>query len=139
MNETLPLPDDWTRLVQAAREVRTRAYARYSGYSVGAALRTDDGQIFTGCNVENASLGLTICAERAAMCSAVTSGAVRPEVICVSVCGHSVPCGSCRQFLTEFNPRLSVLLDDCSSADPPECLRLNDLFPRAFGLHHDVP
>jgi len=132
MNNELPLPDDWKRLVEAARDVRCHAYAPYSSYDVGAALRTADGRVFTGCNVENAAYGLTICAERVAMCSAVAAGASGPLVLCVSVTGPPAPCGSCRQFLNEFNPDLCILLDDNTSDCPPECVVLKDLLPRAF-------
>ena len=88
--------------------------------------------------MENVSYGLTICAERVAMCTAVAAGSTAPEVICVSLSGQPVPCGSCRQFLIEFNPELMVLLDDLSSADPPERIWLYDLLPRAFRLNHDA-
>ncbi|MCH2210165.1 MAG: cytidine deaminase [Fuerstiella sp.] len=134
MNKNLPLPDDWKRLVKAAREVRCRAYAPYSSYTVGAALRTADGRVFTGCNVENASYGLTICAERVAMCSAVAAGASQPLVICVTVTGPPALCGSCRQFLNEFNPDLCILLDDSTTDCPPEYMVLKDLLPHAFFL-----
>ena len=97
-----------------------------------------DGRLFTGCNVENASYGLTICAERAAMCSAVAAGASQPSVVCISATGPLAPCGGCRQFLSEFNPELLLLLDDCTSPDLPECVRLDDLLPRAFRLNREV-
>ena len=132
MSDTLRLPDDWEQLVETAREVRSRAYAPYSGFSVGAALRMAGGQVFTGCNVENVSYGLTICAERVAMCSAVAAGVMLPEVICVSLEGQPVPCGSCRQLLYEFNPNLLVLLDNCAATERPECVHLDVLLPRAF-------
>jgi cytidine deaminase len=136
MSNPLPLPDEWQQLVAAARKVRHRAHAPYSKYHVGAALRMKDGQIYTGCNVENASYGLTICAERAAMCSAVAAGYTEPEAICISLTGQPAPCGSCRQFLYEFNPELAVLMDDCDSDGPPECIQLKDLLPRAFHLRN---
>jgi cytidine deaminase len=134
MSDVVRLPDDWRELVKAARASRGHAYAPYSRYSVGAALRTEDGQVFCGCNVENASYGLTICAERVAMCSAVAAGARRPVVVCVSLPGQPIPCGSCRQFLHEFNSRLVLLLDNCTSDDRPECVRLDVLLPRGFSL-----
>lgn len=136
MSDVVDLPDDWRRIVEAARAARGRAYAPYSRYSVGAALRTEDGRLFVGCNVENASYGLTICAERVAMCSAVAAGALHPVVVCVSLPGQPVPCGSCRQFLYEFNSELILLLDDCRSNESPECVRLNVLLPRGFSLKH---
>ncbi len=134
MNAQEPLPDHWQQLVAAAREARSQAYAPYSQYRVGAAVRCKDGRLFTGCNVENASYGLTVCAERVAMCGAVAAGARDPQVICVSLTGHPSPCGSCRQFLFEFNPQLIVLLDNCDSDEPPVCARLQDLLPDGFRL-----
>lgn len=134
MSTTPALPEDWQPLVEAARNVRGRAYAPYSGYAVGAAVRTSDGQIFVGCNVENASYGLTICAERVAMSSAVAAGQQHPEVMCISLGGTPVPCGSCRQFLFQFNPGLVLLLDNAESSDPPQTVTLDQLLPRAFRL-----
>lgn len=129
------LPESWQELRQAALEVRGNAYAPYSKFPVGAALRATSGQIFTGCNVENASFGGTICAERTAVCSAVAAGEKSFEAICISLTGTPVPCGICRQFLYEFNPNLLVLLDDTDLPDqPPECVLLSDLLPRGFRL-----
>ncbi len=132
----LSLPPDWERLLAASRNARSMAYAPYSKYAVGAAVLTDDGQIFAGCNVENASYGLTVCAERVAVCSAVAAGFRKIAAVCVSLTGTPVPCGSCRQFLHEFNPQMIVLLDDLDqpAEDLPECVRLSDLLPRAFKL-----
>lgn len=99
-------------LMEHAEVYRERAYAPYSKFPVGAAILMDDGSVFGGCNVENASYGVTICAERVAMSSAVASGKTGPLAIAVAG-GASVfcsPCGACRQFLSEFNPRLEVLL-----------------------------
>lgn len=95
-------------LVHAARAARAHAYAPYSNYFVGAAVLTSDGRIFTGCNVENASYGLTVCAERVAVFSAVAAGA--REVVTVAVCtpDGATPCGACRQVLAEFVPDLSA-------------------------------
>ena len=125
---------DQSALLKAAVAAAARAYAPYSGFPVGAALLTESGEIITGCNVENASYGLTICAERVTMCSAVAAGASHPEVMCVSLAGEPMPCGSCRQFLCEFNPELLLLLDRIDSDDLPECVRLSTLLPRAFRL-----
>lgn len=89
-------------LVQAARAARQYAYAPYSGYLVGAAVRTDDGRLFAGCNVENASYGLSVCAERVAVWNAIAAGA--RAIVAVAVCtpDGGTPCGACRQVLMEF-------------------------------------
>jgi cytidine deaminase len=100
------------RVVTAACEARANAYAPYSHYAVGAAVLTEDGQIFTGVNVENASYGLTNCAERTAVFKMVSEGARR--IIAVAVCTENggTPCGACRQVLTEFADDIPVWLSD---------------------------
>ena len=130
------LPASWRELQRAAREVRQRAWAPYSRFAVGAALLAATGEVITGCNVENASWGLTICAERSAVCQAVALGHRRFRAICVSLTGLAVPCGACRQFLMEFGGELLVLLDDVALPEgtPPEVVRLDELLPRAFRL-----
>ena len=130
---------DWLALRDAARQVREKAWAPYSNYHVGAAVLTDSGEIFTGCNVENASYGLTICAERVAVCSAVAQGFREFQAICISLTGVPVPCGACRQFLMEFSPQLPVILDNLDSpgSSDPEVVLLSDLLPRAFRLEHE--
>ena len=107
---------DRAALIAAALEARRQAYAPYSQFAVGAALLTVSGGIVTGCNVENASYGLTICAERGDACSAVAAGEREFAAIAVALAGGGTPCGACRQFLAEFNPQLPVLLVD---ADRP--------------------
>ena len=98
-------------LLAAARDVRLRAYAPYSKFAVGAALLCDDGTIVAGCNVENASYGLTMCAERNALFAAVAGG--RRQFLAIAVAGPegvaTAPCGACRQVLAEFGPALRVL------------------------------
>jgi cytidine deaminase len=88
------------------------AYAPYSHFHVGAAILLKDGRVFTGCNVENASYGLTICAERNAVFAAVAASARKPEIVAVAVINHRrlpcSPCGACRQVLAEFGPRATV-------------------------------
>lgn len=138
MNPMLAQIPDWIALRAAARKVRENAWAPYSRYRVGAAVLTDSGEIFTGCNVENASYGLTICAERVAVCSAIAQGHREFHGICISLTGVPVPCGACRQFLMEFSPQLPVILDnlDSSGSPDPEVVLLSDLLPRAFRLEH---
>jgi cytidine deaminase len=100
----------WAALERAARDVQQRAWAPYSQFRVGAAVLTEDGQIFAGCNVENASYGATICAERTAVGSAVAAGHTR-LVACVVVgplADAITPCGICRQVLSEFGPDMPV-------------------------------
>ncbi|MBX3275067.1 MAG: cytidine deaminase [Sandaracinaceae bacterium] len=101
---------DWDALEAAALEVRERAYAPYSRYRVGAALLAEDGTIFRGANVENASYGLCLCAERAAVAAAVAAGATRFSAIVVATAGPApaAPCGMCRQVLVEFAPSFPV-------------------------------
>ena len=129
----------WKDLRTAARAARKCAWAPYSKYTVGAAVLTISNEIVPGCNVENASYGLTICAERVAVCTAIASGHRQFSAICVSLTGIPVPCGACRQFLMEFNHEMLVLLDDLSGPldSIPELVELRELLPRAFRLEHD--
>ncbi len=120
------------KLLLRAAEVRQQAYAPYSNYAVGAALLTDSGEIFTGCNVENASYGLTICAERNAVFAAVAAGQVKFAKIALSLTGAGTPCGACRQVLNEFAPDLIILLGDETGRLLGSRV-LSDLLPEAFG------
>lgn len=118
-------------LEQAAREAQERAHAPYSGYSVGAALETDDGRVFSGCNVENASFSITCCAERVALFSAVAAGARSFRRIAIAASGRTpYPCGACRQALTEFAPDLEITVVD--SDDVSHSFTLAGLLPRPF-------
>ncbi len=131
---------EWRELQAASRKVRENAWAPYSRFLVGAALLTESGEIFSGCNVENASYGLTICAERVAVCAAVAKGHRTFRAICVSLTDIPVPCGACRQFLVEFNPQLLMMLDNMSApaGTEPELVLLSDLLPRPFRLDHET-
>jgi cytidine deaminase len=119
-------------LISAARSAQARAYAPYSKFRVGAAIEAADGTVFTGCNVENASYGLTICAERAALCAAVSAGAkhFRRAVVVSDVDPPAAPCGACRQVLAEFGLDLSI---DGVGSKRTVNWRLADLLPAAFG------
>lgn len=119
-------------LLAAARSVQAQAYAPYSRYRVGAALETEDGAIYVGCNVENASYGLTNCAERVAVGAAVSGGhrRFRRMVVVTDSDPPAPPCGACRQVLLEFGPDLVV-----ESVGPQRTMRwvLRELLPASFG------
>jgi len=118
-------------LIDDALEVRSRAYAPYSNYQVGAALLTKEGKIYTGANVENAAYPTSICAERSAVFSAVSSGERKFERIVVATSNGGTPCGSCRQVLSEFGLEIEVILVN----DQGEILQqttVSDLLPGAF-------
>ena len=130
-----PLGDSAARgLLDLARGARGNAYAPYSNFPVGAALLADDGRVFTGVNVENASYGLTTCAERAAVARAVAEGVRGFRAIAVAGPHDGVacpPCGSCRQILHEMGPDLVVVTD--GPGDAPQLTSLRTLLPSAFG------
>lgn len=119
-------------LVAAAEAAREQAYAPYSEFRVGAALLTGEGRVYTGANVENASYGLTVCAERIAVFKAVTSGERDFEMIALagSGQGYIYPCGACLQVLAEFAPSLKVIITD-EKREHKE-YNLNEMLPRHF-------
>jgi cytidine deaminase len=119
-------------LVTAARAAQARAYAPYSNFRVGAALESESGDVYVGCNVENASYGLTICAERAAVCAAVAAGARRLcRVVVVSDSDPpAAPCGACRQVLSEFGKDFRV---DAVGPKRSVSWTIAELLPAAFG------
>jgi cytidine deaminase len=129
---TPPPPADVRELGRLARRARTRAVATYSGFKVGAALRTRAGEIVTGCNIENASYGLTLCAERVAVFKAVSEGLRRFDAIAVVTSSHHVagPCGPCRQILWEFCGDIDVHLFNLKGAW--RTVRLSELLPMPF-------
>ena len=119
-------------LTDAALLVRARAYAPYSKFQVGAAVLTADGEIFAGCNVENASYGLTICAERVAIGTAVAAGHKQIVAIAVATSGGHSPCGACRQVLSEFGPAMEVILIDADDPTRTRTTTLAALLPEQF-------
>ncbi|EPR44758.1 CMP/dCMP deaminase zinc-binding protein [Desulfovibrio sp. X2] len=138
-----PLTPAQHELLAAARDVAARAYAPYSAFRVGAAVLAADGRVFTGCNVENASYGLSLCAERAALARAVAEGVQPGEVAgvavwCLDACpgpdgtlpeGAAAPCGACRQWLAEIAPRAFLV-----SNSLPGAVAVAALLPFGFGL-----
>lgn len=135
-SEPVPLTEtEKADLVNSAIIARSRAYAPYSKYLVGAALLTDSGKIFTGCNVENAAYGSTICAERTAVCKAVSEGEQEYRAVAVVLKGHGTPCGACRQVLNEFNPDMIVIMADIDGVIH-KIQSLKELLPDAFGPHN---
>lgn len=123
---------DQSELLKIAAEARNSAYAPYSKFQVGAALLAENGAVFTGCNVENASYGLTNCAERTAVFNAISEGVKDFTAIAISVPGGGSPCGACRQVLNEFNPQLKIYLGDENGRLVSETT-LDVLLPDAFG------
>jgi len=119
-------------LLKAARDAANHAYAPYSNFKVGAAVLTKSGKIYTGCNIENASYGLTTCAECVAVLKAVSEGDAEIEVLALSSDGAASPCGACRQVLSEFNLEMQIILGDSGGIKVSQ-LSLKDLLPKTFG------
>src|SRR5436190_23297841 len=121
----------WKELTDAASRVRTAAYAPYSSYLVGAALLSGDGRIFAGCNVENASYGLALCAERGAVAQMVAAGQRNIVALVVVTQGPEPgsPCGLCRQTLSEFATDLPIGLAVVGDTEPRVTKNLRELFP----------
>ena len=132
-NASVPLTDQIRqRLIEAAADARAQAYVPYSHYPVGAAILTASGEVVSGCNVENATFGATICGERTAAVKAVSQGEREFRAIAVVTSNGASPCGICRQFLYEFGPEMTVILADAQgevSWEGP----LSDLLPLGFG------
>ncbi len=127
---------DWAVLKAKALEVQKRAYAPYSGFEVGAALLGDDGEIYVGANVENASYGLCLCAERSAVAAALAAGTRRFRALAVVTPAERAAscCGTCRQVLAEFPPSFPVR---CFTNGGDEVVTtVDELLPYAFGPSH---
>jgi cytidine deaminase len=123
---------DYQALITAATEARQNAHAAYSNFRVGAALRATSGRIFGGCNVENATFGLTVCAERVAIFKAISEGERGFDAIAVVTDTDTLtpPCGACRQLLWEFCGDVPVILANLRGKT--EVVRLRELFPKPF-------
>ena len=126
------MEQDDTKLLEAATDVRTRAYAPYSDFKVGAAVETENGDIYTGCNVESASYGLTVCAERVAILKAISEGERGFDAIAVvaDTDALTAPCGACRQLIWEFCGDVPVILGNLKGKT--ETIAMRDLFPKPF-------
>jgi cytidine deaminase len=132
-------PED-RALIEAARRAQPQAYAPYSGYAVGAAVRTADGRLFTGCNIENASYGLSICAERVAVFRAVADGARSIVAVAIVTRDGAPPCGACRQVLMEFASKPEECLVWIATPDQIMARHtLSELLPNAFVLPPHSP
>ncbi|MGD9901595.1 MAG: cytidine deaminase [Spirochaetales bacterium] len=126
---------DIKNLIKEAKAVLKYSYSPYSHYAVSAALLTSDGKIFTGVNIENASYGASMCAERVAVFKAVSEGHKNFEAIAVTTAGDSAkpyPCGICRQVLSEFSPNMTVIV--AMDEEHYEVLKLSDILPHKFEL-----
>jgi cytidine deaminase len=122
----------YENLLKEAYKATEKSYAPYSGFKVGAALLTEEGEVFTGCNVECASFGGTNCAERTAIFKAVSEGYKKYKAIAVVSAGESFtyPCGICRQVLNEFAPEIDIILDDHGVM---KVINLKEMLPYSFG------
>lgn len=124
-----------TKLVEAAKRAQKNAYCPYSRYPVGASVLTDSGRIYTGCNVENASFGLAICAERVAIFKAVSQGDKKIKAVCVAA-KSAKPCGACRQVIIEFAPKDADMIyvdwDPMAKKQKITCTKAGRLLPQAF-------
>jgi cytidine deaminase len=123
---------DHDTLIAAAKQARENAHAPYSNFRVGAALRASSGRVYTGCNVENATYGLTVCAERVAIFKAISEGERGFDAIAVVTHTDVLtpPCGACRQIIWEFCGNVEVILANLQGKS--EVLRMSELFPRPF-------
>ena len=128
------MPDlETEKLIEAARRARSLARAQYSNFKVGAALQSDDGRIFTGCNIESSSYGLTVCAERVALFKALSEGVDKFERLVIATTANppSSPCGACRQLLWDYARGIEIIL--VGDGGEPVQTTIEDLFRRPFG------
>lgn len=125
---------DMEKLIRLAKKAHQNAYAPYSKFKVGAVLLTKAGNIYSGCNVENASYGLSICAERVAMSNAITNGEKEFENLVVYTDRKEffLPCGACRQFISEFSDELKIII--VNGMDKIKITNIKELLPEKFKL-----
>jgi len=123
---------DYEAVIKKAQKAREHAYAPYSGFKVGAALLAANGEVYSGCNIENSSYGLSMCAERVAVYKAVCAGTkdFRALVLATDTTEPASPCGACRQVLAEFSPELEIIMVNLSGQRLQKSLR--ELLPLAF-------
>jgi cytidine deaminase len=127
---------DFKELIDKAKETRERAFAPFSGFKVGAAVETESGEIYSGCNVESASYGLTICAERVAIFSAVAAGHKRIAAVAVVADSKELtaPCGACRQIIWEFGGDIPVIMENL--AGDAKTVMMGKLLPLPFSSEY---
>lgn len=125
--------EEFKKLIKKAEEARKRAYTPYSKFQVGAAVLCADGKIFTGCNIENASFGLTICAERIAIFKAISEGSTKFKAIAVvgDTAKPCSPCGACRQVIWEFGEDITLIMVNLKGDF--KIKKIKELLPEAFG------
>lgn len=130
----MDLTPELQTLIDAAQDAAANAYAPYSRYHVGAAIRSSSGKIFTGVNVENISFGLTVCAERSAISAMATAGESAITAVAVWTRDGNTPCGACRQVLAEFaGERANSIPVICAHSGGVNVYQLSDLLPHGFG------
>lgn len=124
---------EYEKLIKEAEKARKKAYTPYSKFKVGAAVLCDDGKIFSGCNIENASFGLSICAERVAFFKAISEGSTKIKAI--AVIGNTnkpcSPCGACRQVISEFGEDIPLIMTNLKG--DVRIKKIKELLPEAFG------
>jgi cytidine deaminase len=125
--------EEYKKLIKEAKKARKRAYTPYSKFKVGAAVLCVDGKIFTGCNIENASFGLTVCAERIAIFKAISEGSTKIEAIAVigDTDKSCSPCGACRQVISEFGEDIPLIMANLKG--DVKIKKIKELLPEAFG------
>ena len=128
----LVMNEKYKRLIKEAEKARKSAYTPYSKFNVGAAILISDGKIFTGCNIENASFGLTVCAERVAVLKAISEGSTKFDAI--AIVGDTnrpcSPCGACRQVISEFGKDIKIIMSNLKG--DIKIKKICELLPEAF-------